>query len=68
MLIGLGMQLSVSGMSGTSLMCTEYISSPVDTTVMITSVDRACSTGAVVIDSAAPAAGVVIINGIWRLT
>lgn len=48
--------------------CAAQITTPVDTTVTIPTGEVYCSTGAIVVDSVAAGAGIVEINGAWRLT
>lgn len=66
-MIGIGIGLpSLSG-NGYAAMCSSSVTTPIDTTVTITTTGVTCSTGAIEIDSVAAGNGIVIINGIWRL-
>lgn len=48
-------------------LCQHYIVTPVDSTITIDADTRYCSSGSVEIDSVAAGAGIVIVNGQWRL-
>ncbi len=48
--------------------CMGSITTPVDTTQTVPFYLTHCSTGAIEIDSVAAGAGIVVINGAWRLS
>jgi hypothetical protein len=50
------------------LPCTASITTPVDSTVTIPDWIVYCSSGSIEIDSVAAGAGIVVVNGVWRLT
>ena len=59
---------TTSILGGGAFMCSETIATPIDTTVTVDAVSRACSSGAIEIDSVAAGAGIVVVNGNWRLS
>lgn len=48
--------------------CALTISTPVDATITVPVDTPYCSSGAIEVDSVAVGSGIVVINGVWRLT
>lgn len=66
-MIGIGINIwSNTGSAG--YICSRSIATPVDITETIQSYETVCSSGAIEIDSVAAGNGIVVTNGVWRLT
>lgn len=63
----LSLSLGITSSSTDLKPAIHFIYSPIDTTITIDLGSISYSTGAIVVDSAAPGIGIVIVNGIWSL-
>lgn len=66
MIVNTGLRRNLG--SGRGGRCTDTITTPVDSTVTVGLVGTTCSTGAIEVDSVAAGNGIVVVNGIWRLS
>lgn len=68
-MLGIGINIwSNFNVGSAGYICSRQITTPVDATDTIQSYETACSSGAIEIDSVAVGNGIVVTNGIWRLT
>lgn len=68
-MIGIGINIwSNFNVGSAGYVCSRNIATPVDTTDTIQSYETVCSSGAIEIDSVVAGAGVMLVNGTWRLS